>query len=411
MTSPLREYAEYIEKCSLCGLCQPVCPAFALTGRKEDGPWGKMTLLRAYLARSLHGDEILRSIEHCAACGRCDSACPAGLPLKLIFQAARFELEKWSRKNFPARSLKGYAARKPTLLNIFQPALWGWKKISGKRTDLLSPLPIMPWIPERNPEKSGSAIALFTGCIARRIYPCIIRAAVKALRAHGHDPVFVANEACCGRPFMMKGAFAQTKKLIQHNLDEISAINPETLLTICPGCQDAIARLWPVTHGLDEKERSQARHIAAITMDMHSFLARNPSILKAAPPKLNADFVWHKPCLQNAVAARDATFLISQVCGVEYMEYDPCCGGAMNVFRMPGFGGKNVDSEAGPPPGQLGERAAKNLRDAVMARGHRVITACPGCMLALDKALRGDKIGPAHSLEIYASAIDEAVEA
>lgn len=410
----LESFKKPIETCSHCGMCQHVCPPFIPGNREGYGPRGKMALLKAFMEGKLKAADISEDIFMCAACGLCDDACPSGLPLKDIFQAARFALGPAGGKNVMRRKFLQFLALRPSLLDCLQPPLVFGQKLRKSNSLKSIPLASRPYHFKKFPEEDKSLvqargkILLFSGCIARRVYPGIIDACKKALAFHGHETIAPDCGVCCGRPFFMQGAYAGALALVRANLAKIELFEVKMLLTPCPACLDAIKRIWPNLEGLKEEERKKCRKLAKTSFDINTFLARQKSVgLSSAQGQKGLRFIWHKPCLQDGEAANCAKKLLGQGLPDDFLALpeDQCCGGGMNVFSLPVFARNN--SFSAQPVGQMGEKCASSLRDAVMAAGKRVVTACPGCMLALDRAMRlaGDNTGPAHSVEIYAANI------
>ncbi len=96
-----------------CSRCATECQIYAATGRPEDVPcYRSSILLRIYqrhftplgrIKRRLFGtasateadiDEMLESFYHCTACGRCTLYCPMGIDHRLITRLGRFILSR-----------------------------------------------------------------------------------------------------------------------------------------------------------------------------------------------------------------------------------------------------------------------------------------------------------------------------
>ena len=80
--------------CIHCGLCLEACPTYVITGDENDGPRGRLYLMRAVgegrLANNSKAFE--RHIDRCLGCRACEQVCPAGVEYGQLLEAARGEL-------------------------------------------------------------------------------------------------------------------------------------------------------------------------------------------------------------------------------------------------------------------------------------------------------------------------------
>ena len=93
----LQDFADDINKCSKCGLCQSVCPVYKLTGNDCAVSRGKFVMLDGVLKGDLKlNRNIEKYLDLCIKCGKCKNFCPSDIDVCKIFAAAKYECAKKS---------------------------------------------------------------------------------------------------------------------------------------------------------------------------------------------------------------------------------------------------------------------------------------------------------------------------
>ena len=94
LNSVLAHEEEKILACVHCGLCLEACPTYVATSDENDGPRGRIYLMRAVKEERLavNSSTFATHIDRCLGCRACEAACPAGVEYGKLLEAARGEI-------------------------------------------------------------------------------------------------------------------------------------------------------------------------------------------------------------------------------------------------------------------------------------------------------------------------------
>lgn len=369
---PFAKLLPQMLSCSGCGQCLPTCPTYGQSQIETDSPRGRISLARSFAEEKIGASALAFSFSRCLLCGRCEAACPQRLPLQRIFWTIR----PFLRKFLPLahKRLIGLLARDGKLLDLSQRPLRLVQDICKTGSPRLASRAFKAQTP-----KKGKAL-LFGGCLARRFFPDLLKASMKALEGRGIEPVWAEGLVCCGLPQALQGG--NLKGIIRRNLKILAGYEFEWLTSPCPGCLAAISSFWPAEASLPEADREAASRLAGKCMDINLLLAQ------AGAEGGISDYYWHSPCLLD----KDASAAAKKLAGIRDEGSETgCCGAPLNCFREQRPQREDRGKLFGPEQAGLMAGLAKNVRRRA-GRGRRIITACPGCMLAL---------GARHALEVY----------
>ncbi len=83
--------------CVHCGLCTATCPTYAVRGDENDGPRGRIYLMRAVTDERIPlTDEVRGHLELCLDCRACETACPSGVQYGRLIEPFRAAMEQSS---------------------------------------------------------------------------------------------------------------------------------------------------------------------------------------------------------------------------------------------------------------------------------------------------------------------------
>ena len=108
LSSALAAEEQKLLACVHCGLCLEACPTYVHTGDENDGPRGRIYLMRAVEEGRLavESRSFTRHIERCLGCRACESVCPAGVEYGQLLEVARATIaDDGRRRGWTSRAL------------------------------------------------------------------------------------------------------------------------------------------------------------------------------------------------------------------------------------------------------------------------------------------------------------------
>ena len=368
-------------QCVRCGLCQPYCPTYGIDRVETESPRGRITLAAALAGGQLDQpwDDARQAIDHCLGCRRCESVCPA----KVRFDELLCDSRALLRRNLPAQ-------RKQRLLEWAIERRWPlrllWPLARALRT--WAPARWRQWVPAVPPREpagglwptalnSRGRVALFTGCVARRLDADVHRSAIAVLNALGWDVWLPDSVLCCGALHRHAGALESAQReastsrvMMDDRLRDCSAV-----LVASSGCHADLS--------------AALEDCSLPVIELMSFVADDEQAAclhwrtGAGPVSL------HTPCTQSSSVGRSdaAGKALSRLPGIvlQTLPDSGCCGAAgSHVLHYP-------------------QRAAQ-LRDGIMSSvatdAARLCTSNVGCRLHLSAAARDLPVQ--HPIELLA---------
>ncbi len=82
-------------RCVHCGLCTSACPTYLETGDENNGPRGRIQLIRMVAdGHTELTDRMERHLELCLDCRACESVCPSGVQYGRLIEPFRQAIEE-----------------------------------------------------------------------------------------------------------------------------------------------------------------------------------------------------------------------------------------------------------------------------------------------------------------------------
>lgn len=410
------EYDRFLD-CVHCGLCTASCPTYVETGNENDGPRGRIYLMRAVTdERQTLTPEIRRHLELCLDCRACETACPSGVQYGKLIEPFRVAMEQptdgpGQRKTddwFHQRILFGLFPYPEKIRKLLQPARWAqrlgldqfllnsglWRLLPpriGRLATLLPklerPLPALPTILTAKGRRRAR-VGLFTGCVADAMFRGTHWATARVLQENGCDVVIPKAQVCCGAIHLHAGSSAPAKAFADQNLEAFDHEGVDAIVVNVAGCGSMLKDYGHHWHDFRQREREQ---FAEKVKDVHEFLHELGLI--TPPGEINVTATYHDAChLVHAQKIREQPRrLLERIPGlklVELPESELCCGAA-GTYNL-------TEPEMAD---RLGQRKLENIRKT---KAQLVITANAGCLLQIAREARvqGQPLQIMHPMEL-----------
>jgi glycolate oxidase iron-sulfur subunit len=430
--------------CVHCGLCLEACPTYVHTGDENDGPRGRIYLMRAVEEGRLGRDSpsFSRHIERCLGCRACESACPAGVEYGQLLEAARADLSAGGRRRgWTSRALRlvlrhvwlrprrlafafalARAARDAGLPRLFlrtglsrllpERAAFALALLESSRpADLTGGTgrTSEPRAAARDGKDEGGRMKdevgddrstssfilppsslLFKGCVTEGLFARVNRATRRVLEANGHATATPRGQVCCGALHAHAGDLEGARELARRNVAAFASEEGAAVVTNAGGCGAML-----VTYGhllADDPEFAEgAREFSARVRDVSQQLTRAP--LREGAPLGETAATYDASChlLHGQRAAVEPLRLLASVPGLRLAPLegaDVCCGGAgvYNILQP-----------------ELSSRVLAEKMDRVGETGADLIaTGNPGCHMQLGAGAlaRGLRLKVCHPVEL-----------
>ncbi len=415
-----------VKQCSRCGMCQAVCPLYAVTGRETDVARGKLALLDGITRKILEDPGgVSQRIHHCLLCGACQAGCPRSVPVLEIFLAARSVLATYPglsgiQKIFFRRILArpdvfdrvmAWAAKIQDLFvtpsdkkaaagprRVFSP-------VSPRQMLALAPVPFHQMdLPHHfGSGHRGPRVVFFVGCLLDKFFPHVAKAIVQVLAYHGVEVMVPKHQGCCGIPMLAGGDMKAFQQVTGHHVHMLGGMDADYLVSGCATCTAVIKKIWPAfAQAKTSWETAALTRVSQKTYDISAFLVHilgaGPEGEHMGPDGSKPIITYHDPChLRKTLgihyeprrlirASRHYHFR-------EMPESDSCCGmgGSFNISYYATSKKIGLDKMA-----------------HIQASGAQVVaTACPACMIQLmDMAAQSHSpVIVKHVMEIYSENI------
>ena len=322
-----------LRSCVHCGFCNATCPTYLLLGDENDGPRGRIYLIKQLLEGKTSGQKTLLHLDRCLSCRNCETTCPSGVQYAKLLDIGREVAEESI-----TREAKSAKTRK--LLLRFLPYQGRFKAAikMGRSFKFLLPKSTTRKIPKKHtigkwPKNVHTRkMLVLAGCVQPSLSPETNVATARVLDRLGISLIQESNAGCCGAVSQHLSASESAKNFMRKNIDAWwSHIEEgaEAIIMTASGCGSMVK---DYAHYLrDDPDYAQkAQKVSALCKDISEVLIKERYQIFT---QNNREHVaWHPPCtLQHGQKITGVVEKILQDIGYKLKpiaDQHLCCGSA-----------------------------------------------------------------------------------
>lgn len=419
LTTALAGQEEKLLACIHCGLCLEACPTYVITGNENDGPRGRLYLMRAVAEGRLENtsNAFQTHIDRCLGCRACEQVCPAGVEYGQLLEASREVLLHAQPKSDFANKLLRFALRQiwlsPTRLRLFFGASRLFRDLGLARVLLNSGLarrispgaefavallessrPVFHTERVTQSAEDGTDVSLFSGCVGEGLFARVNRATARVLHANNFNVNVPKAQVCCGALHAHAGDLDGARELARKNIEAFNSHEP--IVTNAGGC-GAMLATYGHLFANDETMAQPAAEFSARVRDVSQQLEQ----MRPAPSAVEDPVTYDTSChlLYGQHTGEASERMLRTVAGDNFIPLngtERCCGAA-GVYNL-----------LQPEMSQrvLNEKLAhiKETNAAILATGN------PGCQMHIGAGARlaGMELRVCHPIELVDQAYERA---
>ena len=188
-----------LRACVHCGFCTATCPTYQLLGDENDGPRGRIYLMKQVMEGAQPTMATMTHLDRCLTCRNCETTCPSGVQYGKLVDIGRKLVEERVQRPLGQRAARTALREGLTRRWLFDPAMR-----LGKLFRPLLPEVLKNKVPDSRdpgpwPEDSHLAkVLLLNSCTQTAMMPGIDRATARVLDRLGVQSIIEPASGCCG---------------------------------------------------------------------------------------------------------------------------------------------------------------------------------------------------------------------
>ena len=331
-----READAILRKCVHCGFCTATCPTYLLLGDENDGPRGRIYLVKQILEGAAVTAKTQLHLDRCLTCRACETTCPSGVRYGRLADIGRKLIEErvrrpaWQRLKrraiaevLPRRSLFASLLKLGQLARPLLPARL------AEKVPLATPVP-GAWPAARHARK----MLVLAGCVQPGLSPDINAAAARVLDRIGISLIEARGAGCCGGLRFhltdQEAGLADMRALIDRWWPHVDA-GAEAIIVTASGCCVTVKEYGHLLQH-DERYAAKAERISAMARDISEVLDAEFGRIEPLLKKSEKRIAFHPPCtLQHGQNINGVTEHLLARAGFELTPVPDahlCCGSA-----------------------------------------------------------------------------------
>jgi glycolate oxidase iron-sulfur subunit len=412
--------------CIHCGLCLEACPTYVITGNENDGPRGRLYLMRAVAEGRLENtSQAFRThIDRCLGCRACEQVCPAGVEYGQLLEYSREELlQAQPKTDFTDRVLRFVLRHlwlSPVRLRLFFGATRLFRDLGLARLLLKSRLGRLfspradfglallessrPIFAARGKVTSATpadpqspSVLLFAGCVGEGLFARVNRATERVLHANGFRVNVPKEQVCCGALHAHAGDLEGARELAKRNLAAFNSGSP--IVTNAGGCGAMLAtygHLLANDQALAASAADFSKRVRDVSQQLQTCEPRSV-FTNDGEKRVTYDTSCHLLYGQHAGDASQQMLRCAVGPNFAPLEGTERCCGAAGIYNLlqPELSGRVLQEKLA----HVRETGA-----AILATGN------PGCQMQIGAGaqLAGMKLQVCHAIELVDEAYAEA---
>lgn len=361
-TALVSTHEQKLLACIHCGLCLEACPTYVITGDENDGPRGRLYLMRAVAEGRLQNTSsaFSKHIDRCLGCRACEQVCPAGVEYGQLLEASREELMTAQPKQDLSHKLLRFALRYvwpfPKRLRFMFAATRVFRDLGLARLLLKSRLPhlvssraefalallvssrkqvtarggVNSFSSSQGTGRPDRSVFLFSGCVGEGLFARVNKATERVLAANGFASVRPSTQVCCGALHAHAGDLEGARTLARQNIEAFGNQDKRPVVTNAGGCGAMLAsygHLLELDMAFSERARAFSNRIVDIGQQLQTMNIRRGSAI--AKNRVTYDTSCH--LLYGQHAGEASLKMLEAVPDLNFANLEGaerCCGGA-----------------------------------------------------------------------------------